>query len=146
MPVGGGTACKSCRVFFLMSRRPPRSTRTDTLFPTRRSSDLCALLALHGDHRGGALRRGRAVPAGAVREVMMTPRKDSLWELIAGPTIWSVYFLVAYVAAAIVCAKGGDMDSLRIAILGLAVAALGAIGFAGFDAWRRWRRGHEAAP
>src|SRR3546814_20320616 len=76
---------------------------------------------------------------------MMTPRKDSLWELIAGPTIWSVYFLVAYVAAAIVCAKGGDMDSLRIAILGLAVAALGAIGFDGFDAWRRWPRGPAAA-
>src|SRR3546814_1624433 len=28
--------------FFLMLRRPPRSTRTDTLFPTRRSSDLDA--------------------------------------------------------------------------------------------------------
>src|SRR3546814_1182023 len=28
--------------FFLMIRRPPRSTRTDTLFPTRRSSDLRA--------------------------------------------------------------------------------------------------------
>src|SRR3546814_8183535 len=28
--------------FFLMIRRPPRSTRTDTLFPTRRSSDLGA--------------------------------------------------------------------------------------------------------
>src|SRR3546814_19504484 len=27
-------------VFFLMIRRPPRSTRTDTLFPTRRASDL----------------------------------------------------------------------------------------------------------
>src|SRR3546814_1068887 len=27
-------------VLFLMIRRPPRSTRTDTLFPTRRSSDL----------------------------------------------------------------------------------------------------------
>src|SRR3546814_13370014 len=26
--------------FFLMIRRPPRSTRTDTLFPYRRSSDL----------------------------------------------------------------------------------------------------------
>src|SRR3546814_17984139 len=26
--------------FFLMIRRPPRSTRTDTPFPTRRSSDL----------------------------------------------------------------------------------------------------------
>src|SRR3546814_13735281 len=29
-----------CFIFFLMIRRPPRSTRTDTLFPTRRSSDL----------------------------------------------------------------------------------------------------------
>src|SRR3546814_13277979 len=27
-------------MFFLMIPRPPRSTRTDTLFPTRRSSDL----------------------------------------------------------------------------------------------------------
>src|SRR3546814_17849365 len=27
-----------------MIRRPPRSTRTDTLFPTRRSSDLAALV------------------------------------------------------------------------------------------------------
>src|SRR3546814_5232292 len=27
-------------IFFLMIRRPPRSTRTYTLFPTRRSSDL----------------------------------------------------------------------------------------------------------
>src|SRR3546814_19478120 len=27
-------------VFFLMIRRPPRSTRTDNSFPTRRSSDL----------------------------------------------------------------------------------------------------------
>src|SRR3546814_7458484 len=29
-----------CCFFFLMIRLPPRSTRTDTLFPTRRSSDL----------------------------------------------------------------------------------------------------------
>src|SRR3546814_14285557 len=34
-----------CLFFCLMIRRPPRSTRTDTLFPTRRSSDLAALLA-----------------------------------------------------------------------------------------------------
>src|SRR3546814_1138641 len=31
-----------CFLFFLMIRRPPRSTRTDTSFPTRRSSDLVA--------------------------------------------------------------------------------------------------------
>src|SRR3546814_6558067 len=30
----------NCVFFFLMIRRPPRSTRTDTSFPTRRSSDL----------------------------------------------------------------------------------------------------------
>src|SRR3546814_6889744 len=29
-----------CVFFFLMIRRPPRSTRTDNSFPTRRSSDL----------------------------------------------------------------------------------------------------------
>src|SRR3546814_16699744 len=34
-----------------MIRRPPRSTRTDTLFPTRRSSDLELLLA-SSDGRG----------------------------------------------------------------------------------------------
>src|SRR3546814_15652460 len=32
---------------FLMIRRPPRSTRTDTLFPTRRSSDLLDARAAH---------------------------------------------------------------------------------------------------
>src|SRR3546814_4523123 len=30
----------TCICFFLMIRRPPRSTRTDTLFPYTRSSDL----------------------------------------------------------------------------------------------------------
>src|SRR3546814_6149057 len=40
--------------FFLMIRRPPRSTRTDTLFPTRRSSDLRDMMA---DKPDGA--RGR---------------------------------------------------------------------------------------
>jgi hypothetical protein len=79
----------------------------------------------------------------------MPPRKDSLWELIAGPIIWSVYFLVAYVAAAIFCAKSGaaaDTGALRLVLLGLGLAALGAIGFVGIDALRRWRAGKEAAP
>src|SRR3546814_19283021 len=35
-----------------MIRRPPRSTRTDTLFPTRRSSDLPALYYLVQDPDG----------------------------------------------------------------------------------------------
>src|SRR3546814_19397634 len=35
-----------------MIRRPPRSTRTDTLFPYRRSSDLHGL-RFHGERHGG---------------------------------------------------------------------------------------------
>lgn len=79
----------------------------------------------------------------------MQLRKDSLWELIAGPTIWSVYFLVAYVVAAIFCAKAGraaDMLPLRLALIVLGLVALVAIGYAGIDAWRRWRGGWEARP
>src|SRR3546814_1162949 len=44
--------CMMCScVFFLMIRRPPRSTRTDTLFPTRRSSDL---VEIDGDTAPGS--------------------------------------------------------------------------------------------
>src|SRR3546814_11262166 len=49
-------------VFFLMIRRPPRSTRTDTLFPTRRSSDL-RQFHRHDDFRGVAPGAGGFVPA-----------------------------------------------------------------------------------
>src|SRR3546814_13120140 len=37
--------CITESIFFLMIRRPPRSTRTDTSFPTRRSSDLLIIRA-----------------------------------------------------------------------------------------------------
>src|SRR3546814_2936196 len=48
--------------YFLMIRRPPRSTRTDTLFPTRRSSELRR-------HRLGTGRAGDAAsrPGGTGR-------------------------------------------------------------------------------
>src|SRR3546814_11365179 len=36
--------CIFAVIFVLMIRRPPRSTRTDTLFPSRRSSDLVGVL------------------------------------------------------------------------------------------------------
>src|SRR3546814_17288825 len=47
-------------VFFLRIRRPPRSTRTDTLFPTRRSSDLHGRSVDEGrDRRAAPERRWR---------------------------------------------------------------------------------------
>lgn len=79
----------------------------------------------------------------------MQQREGSLIELIVGPLIWSAYFLLAYIGAAVFCAKGGEaatFGGLRFGLLGLGIVALGAIGYAGFDAWRRWRAGHESAP
>src|SRR3546814_5316258 len=38
-----------------MIRRPPRSTRTDTLFPYTSSSDLRHVIAGEGDHAGAQL-------------------------------------------------------------------------------------------
>src|SRR3546814_15499189 len=54
--------------FFLMIRRPPRSTRTDTLFPYTtlfRSRDVAHLevAALEGDELGALLEEGAAVVA-----------------------------------------------------------------------------------
>src|SRR3546814_14555885 len=53
--------------FFLMIRRPPRSTRTDTLFPSRRSSDL-------------VYRTGEALPP-EIEEIL---KLHSLWIATGG--------------------------------------------------------------
>src|SRR3546814_4050838 len=48
--------CCNRVLFFLMIRRPPRSTRTDTLFPYTtlfRSGGVRAVRAGHADERGG---------------------------------------------------------------------------------------------
>src|SRR3546814_1774522 len=44
-------------MFFLRIRRPPRSTRTDTLFPTRRSSDLFRSYVLAAEMKAGKIGR-----------------------------------------------------------------------------------------
>src|SRR3546814_13175386 len=62
--------------FFLMIRRPPRSTRTYTLFPytTLFRSDM----PLHEGQAGGDLRRGRLPVAGRAPE-------DHVADVDAGP-------------------------------------------------------------
>src|SRR3546814_12534756 len=47
-----------CFCFFLMRRRPPRSTRTDTLFPyTTLFRSLCLWLRVDGGSRAAAIAR-----------------------------------------------------------------------------------------
>src|SRR3546814_18136105 len=53
-----------CSFFFLMSRRPPRSTRTDTLVPYTtlfRSRDRSAFLLAGEHHEAARGRAGRAI-------------------------------------------------------------------------------------
>lgn len=70
-----------------------------------------------------------------------TGRGESLWWLIAGPIIWSLHFLVCYVAAAIYCAKAGptaDLSVIRIGIAAATILALACIVAAGARAHRLW--------
>ena len=80
----------------------------------------------------------------------MTPHKDNLWALITGPMVWSIYFLLVYVAAAVHCAKVASLDAdialLRGGILGGGAVALALIAWSGVVAWRRWRSGTRALP
>src|SRR3546814_20046628 len=95
-----GVLAVSLWIFFLMIRRPPRSTRTDTLFPyttlfrshLRTAPPLVALpdakasgANLHG-HRGGRSRRGpgRTATAGS-RSVRRRHGRGSASVRRAGP-------------------------------------------------------------
>lgn len=68
--------------------------------------------------------------------------RDSLWTLIAGPTVWAVYFLLCYIVAAVYCAKVGSLNAslagVRIAIAVFTVVALTLIIRAGLGAYRNW--------
>ncbi len=89
---------------------------------------------------------------------MMQPRghddtyegNQSLWLLIASPTIWAAHFLASYLTAAIWCAKYAGPDrslgNVRIAIAVYTVMALIGIGYAGFVGYRRNRFQHKTLP
>src|SRR3546814_14695580 len=64
--------------FFLMIRRPPRSTRTDNSFPTRRSSDLSAEDHGEADHDQQRLQQcpGQSDEGLLVADRDIPPRQD----------------------------------------------------------------------
>src|SRR5690606_7934710 len=68
------------------------------------------------------------------------PPPESLWILAAGPLIWLAHFLLAYVTAAIWCAKhshDGSLGAARAAIAAYTALALGALALVGWRALRR---------
>ncbi|ODN71415.1 hypothetical protein [Methylobrevis pamukkalensis] len=73
----------------------------------------------------------------------------NLWTLITPPTVWAMHFMVAYVLAAVVCAKTGntaDLDSVRWIIAGATAVALGLIAAAAVQAHRHWGFGDDMPP
>ncbi len=62
----------------------------------------------------------------------------SLWRITFGPLIWAVHFAASYAATALICAKGGAVEGLRLGIgIGTGVALV-AIAWLGWQAWRQW--------
>src|SRR3546814_7851285 len=80
-------ACRVCCFFFLMIRRPPRSTRTDTLFPYTtlfRSGRAWATPAVRSDRRRAAGRHSgsdRTDAASTVRSEEHTSELQSLMRI-----------------------------------------------------------------
>lgn len=66
----------------------------------------------------------------------------SLWLLIVPPTVWAVHFLFCYILAAVICAKGGPLQSLdqvRLAITAATIVALLIVAAAAYVAWAQMR-------
>jgi hypothetical protein len=69
--------------------------------------------------------------------------KDTLWTLIATPTIWALHFLFCYVVAAYDCAPNArvfdTIEGTRAAIAGVTLVSLVFIALIGFRAYREWQ-------
>src|SRR3546814_7027481 len=107
--------------FFLMIRRPPRSTRTDNSFPTRRSSDLSAEDHGEADHDQQRLQQcpGQSDEGLLVADRDIPPRQDKE-QLAVAPEVAPVLLL---------CAARFDDDGAHDYLFGVcARAERGAVG------------------
>lgn len=75
---------------------------------------------------------------------------ESLWILVASPTLWAAHFLLSYWTAAVWCAKfvgaNGSLWNVRVAIAAYTIVALIGIGVVGWFGYRRHNMGWETAP
>jgi hypothetical protein len=76
--------------------------------------------------------------------------RDTLWTLIATPTIWALHFLLCYVIAAVDCAPNNrvfdTIEATRLAIALLTATALAFIALVGLRAFREWRANEGKFP
>lgn len=62
----------------------------------------------------------------------------SLFKITLGPLIWALHFVACYGLVAVTCAKGWDIDAVRIGLILFSGAALCGIAVIGRSAWRQW--------
>ncbi|MGK7755706.1 MULTISPECIES: hypothetical protein [unclassified Roseovarius] len=65
-------------------------------------------------------------------------RHESIWHMIAAPTVWTLHFAIIYAITAVECSKIGTPDLARLSILGLTVLALALICWIAWRAWVQW--------
>lgn len=69
--------------------------------------------------------------------------RDTLWTLIATPTIWALHFLFCYCLAAYACAPNDRIfqaiGGTRTVIAAVTLGSLALIALIGFRAYREWR-------
>lgn len=77
-------------------------------------------------------------------------RRDSLWQLVAGPSAWALHFLLSYITAAVFCARAAGpwvpLGSARTALWAYTAIALVFIAAFGWRSLRRHRWGSAELP
>jgi hypothetical protein len=81
---------------------------------------------------------------------LRSEKRESLWLLIASPTIWAAHFMTCYITAAIWCAKVATREAalgpVRWAIVGYTLVALVGIAWNAHAGWRRHNLGVAQLP
>lgn len=62
----------------------------------------------------------------------------SLFRITTAPLIWAAHFIFCYVLVAVTCAKGWDIDAVRLVLILFSLCALAGIGWVGLAARRQW--------
>ena len=81
---------------------------------------------------------------------LVAEEKQTLWLLTFSPAIWTVYFIVSYIAGALRCGMaaepGEGLGAIRLAMAALGVVALAGIGLVGRAGWRKHTYGEGESP
>jgi hypothetical protein len=83
------------------------------------------------------------------REITARRFRETLWALVAAPTVWALHFLFCYFYAAVQCAKGGrsaTLDDVRIVIAVATAVALLLVAVSAFFAWSLSRMEGDPPP